>query len=66
MPKKTKNTRKRLIDVGNYNLSTGEVDEGPQAEFRSITLRKTQALEFLNGVNMPSKFRFREDEIDKI
>lgn len=61
MPKKPKNNRKKLIDVGNYNLSTGEVEEGPAVEFRSLTLRKTQALEYLNGANMPSKFRFREN-----
>ncbi len=31
-----------------------------------MTLRKSQALEFLNGANMPSKFRFREKEIERI
>jgi hypothetical protein len=68
MPKKAKNTRKRIINIGigNYNLSTGDPEDPPTLDFRSLTLRKMETLEFLNGANMPSKFRFREAEIEKI
>jgi len=40
MSKKTKNTRKKLIDVNNYNLSTESAEEKPVLEIRSLQVRK--------------------------
>ena len=64
MPKKSKNSRKRLLDVSSYNLATSDHDE--VVDLRSLTLRKMEVLDYLNGTNMPAKFRFREQELEKI
>jgi hypothetical protein len=60
MPKKTKNTRKRIIDTNIYNSSTDEPESNPFSKNRSFDLRKMEALDMLNGTNMPSKFKFRD------
>ena len=44
MPKKSKNTRKRLIDLNNYNLSTESVEEKPALEVRSLLVRKAETI----------------------
>ena len=44
MPKKSKNTRKRLIDLNNYNLSTESVEEKPALELRSLLVRKAETI----------------------
>ena len=65
MPRRAK-SRKRRVDSSSYNLATEEAEETTLSPLRSFKLRRAETLEYLNGTNMPSKFRFREREIEKI
>jgi Cdc6-like AAA superfamily ATPase len=40
--------------------------EREESTFRSLMMRKAEAISLLNGTKMPSKFRFREKEIERI
>lgn len=43
-----------------------EVQEESQKMHRSAGLRKMEALSMLNGATMPSKFRFRDKELERM
>ena len=64
MPKHNKPSRKRILDVAHYNLTTH--DQEDFLDLRSNTLRKIETLDYLNGTHMPAKFKFRDEEMTKI
>ena len=65
MPRKTKG-KKRSLNTELYVSSAEETEELNQKPYRSFILRKAEALDLLNGTSVPSKFRFREQEIERI
>lgn len=65
MKKKNKNPRKRIVDT-DLNHPIEESDSNYQGKIRSFDLRKIQAIELLNGTHMPSNFKFRDHEIERI
>jgi len=63
MKKRSRSARKKILNLNAFNLATKDEEH---VDLRSLTLRKMEALDYLNGTNMPEKFRFREEEIGKI
>ena len=65
MPRKGKTPQKRMPDTSLSNPDP-EVQEESQKMHRSAGLRKMEALSMLNGATMPSKFRFRDKELERM
>ena len=63
MNRKAKANRKKYMNTTAYDLASKEEE---RLDLRSLTLRQMETFEYLNGSNMPSSFRFREKEKDRI
>lgn len=66
MPRKTKKRVPNTLNTDLYVSSAEETDELNQKPYRTYVLRKAEALHLLNGTSIPSKFRFREQEKERI
>lgn len=62
MVKKEKASRKKQPSTTSASSAEEELD----SPYHSLMLRKAQAVDLLNGAEMPSKFRFREKEMARM
>lgn len=66
MPRKGKSTKKRLLDTNIPSLSDSQAQDNKNHAYRSLQLRRAEALELLSSGKVPSKFRFRQNQIERI